>query len=145
MYAHNGQAAGKAKCGGRETHRSEAICRRNTKARRVAITGVNPTQNYGFTGVGMAPRASIRPRPIPQEPWALWRLGLARPQCCDGSSEQDALDLNRRTHGFASRPNRSIHGQGSGTAPAKQCERGFVQHGLKRTRNSASLNPGGSA
>ena len=31
--------------GAKKARRSEAICRRNTKARRVASTGVNPIQN----------------------------------------------------------------------------------------------------
>ena len=38
----------------------ETICRRNTTARRIAITGVQPTQCYGFTSVGMAPSSIIK-------------------------------------------------------------------------------------
>ena len=50
-----GQTQERQKAGQRKTRRCETLSRRNSAVRRVAITGVQPTQNYGFTAVGMAP------------------------------------------------------------------------------------------
>ena len=41
--------------GAKKARRCATLARRNAAVRRVAITGVKPTQEYGFTAVGMAP------------------------------------------------------------------------------------------
>jgi hypothetical protein len=39
----------------KKARRCETLARKNAGVRRAAITGIQPTQEYGFTAVGMAP------------------------------------------------------------------------------------------
>ena len=41
--------------GSNNARRCETLSKKNAGVRRVAITGIEPTQDYGFTAVGMAP------------------------------------------------------------------------------------------
>ena len=48
--------------GAKKARRCVALAKWNAAVRRAAITGVKPTQEYAFIAVGMAPRASRKPR-----------------------------------------------------------------------------------
>ena len=44
--------------GSKKAKRSETLSRKNSGARELAITGVQPTQTYGITAIGMAPTST---------------------------------------------------------------------------------------